>query len=689
MTAKGAAPPRIPNIYHFVFGLKPQIEPFHLLHYLCLASCAAVNKPERIILHLRNEPWGELWDLIRPKVEIAPIPESELEISFPYQDETIRKFSYAHVSDFIRLRALHDQGGIYADMDTLFIAPPPPELFSQSCVMGRELVDVSAPAQPEGSLCNAYIMAEPQAPFLAKWRERMPEAFDGSWSNHSTFLPYRLSREFPDLIRVEPESRFFAFDWTRKGVKQLFEQDCAPPAGAVSIHLWAHLWWDADRTDISDFNHTLLTPDYVAHAPVTYARLARRFLPPAMAPSILTRWRDRLLRRGAREPGRLSTIGAQGDRTGRAVLLTHIPPDPNGVGLARRAWRWATELAAEGELEILLVSPHQPPPPSFVLPGVLRHIPLAGAPLSSRGLADWMDPDRNVAEILSGLPGPTPDRIVVFRFYLHDIAARLPPAWRGRVEIDCDDWEAATRWSLATIAFRRGDFATAWRRSLEAGRYARLEREILPSYARVHVAAFEDVRRLRRLTGARHIEASPNKIVAGPGNSPPPLRANSRMLLFVGALFYPPNEDAMLWFGAAILPELRRLAPGVRIVAAGRAEERLQRQLARDGIDYVHAPEDLAPLYAEAAAVIAPLRGGGGTKLKVLEAWQNERPLVATSHAMRGVVAKSGRHVLIADRPRDFARACALLLEDQDLAARLAREGGALVRELYSMDAPL
>ncbi len=127
-----AAPPRIPNIYHFVFGLRPQDEPFHLLHYLCLASCAAVNKPERIILHLRNEPWGELWDLIRPEIEIVPIPDSDLDVALAYDDEAIRRFSYAHVSDFIRLRVLHEQGGVYADMDTLFVAPPPPELFSQS-----------------------------------------------------------------------------------------------------------------------------------------------------------------------------------------------------------------------------------------------------------------------------------------------------------------------------------------------------------------------------------------------------------------------------------------------------------------------------------------------------------------------------------------------------------------------------
>ncbi len=283
-------PHRIPNLYHFVFGLRPQTEPFHLAHYLCLASCLAVNTPDRIILHLRNEPWGELWDLIRPQIEIAPIPESDLALDLTYDDDYVKSFNYAHISDFIRSRILFEYGGVYADMDTLFVTPPPVEFFNQSCVMGREAVDSSALSSPEGSLCNSYIMAQPGSPFVKIWMERMPNAFDGSWSNHSTFLPYRLSQEFPELIRVEPESRFFAFEWTRTGIARLFERDCPLPSDAVSLHLWEHLWWDFERRDFSDFSHVQLTPAYVAHARTTYARLARPFLPPHIVPSAMTYW---------------------------------------------------------------------------------------------------------------------------------------------------------------------------------------------------------------------------------------------------------------------------------------------------------------------------------------------------------------------------------------------------------------
>lgn len=279
-----AWPHKIPNIYHFVFGLQPQTKPFHLMHYLCLASCRAVNAPDRIVLHLRNEPWGELWELIRPHIEIETIPDSDLALNLHYNDDYVRSFGYAHISDFIRLRVLFEHGGVYADMDTLFVKPPPTELFDQPCVMGREAIGGPIP-QPENSLCNAYIMATPKSSFVRIWMECMPKAFDGSWSNHSTFLPYRLSRHFPDLIRVESESRFFAFDPTRDGIAQLFERDCSVPSDAVSLHLWAHLWWDPERRDFSDFSHVQLTPAYVAHARGTYARLARPFLPGHIAPS--------------------------------------------------------------------------------------------------------------------------------------------------------------------------------------------------------------------------------------------------------------------------------------------------------------------------------------------------------------------------------------------------------------------
>ena len=208
-----------------------------------------------------------------------------------YTDPKVEKYRYAHLADFIRLRLLLDHGGVYADMDTLFLSALPVEFFGFPCVMGREAVDPFVPAGAVGgSLCNAFIMAEPGSAFIRRWLDEMPGAFDGSWSRHSTFLPYRLSQQFGDLLHVEPENSFFALDWTPSGLADLFERRVTLTEPAYSLHLWAHLWWDPARRDFSRFNAKRLTTGYVHHADTTYARLARRFMPPGLSPS-KTRYR--------------------------------------------------------------------------------------------------------------------------------------------------------------------------------------------------------------------------------------------------------------------------------------------------------------------------------------------------------------------------------------------------------------
>lgn len=272
---------RVPNQFHFVFGLRPQTEPFHLMYYLCLKSCIAVNRPERVLFHCLHEPWGAYWDRIRPALEVRRIVADERISAFAYADPAIEPYRYAHLADIARLNILIAHGGIYADIDTLFVAPVPREFFGRSCTLGLERADgrQAAIRFAGGSLCNAWIMAEPDAPFLTLWRDAFWSGFDGSWSAHGTALPYRLSREHPDMINIEAARSFFHFDWTACGIKALFEQKEMLPQGVYSLHLWGHLWCDSARRDVSCFHAGRLTPAYVRHANTTYAIYARRHLP--------------------------------------------------------------------------------------------------------------------------------------------------------------------------------------------------------------------------------------------------------------------------------------------------------------------------------------------------------------------------------------------------------------------------
>jgi hypothetical protein len=271
---------RIPNVFHFVFGLKQQTEPFHLAFYLCLESCRQVNEPDEIFLYYHYEPYGRYWELIRPHLTLVRVPLSTPVDRFAYAKPAVAQFRYAHQSDFIRLERLLERGGIYADIDTLFVSPFPAELMEKPFVLGRE-GDLPRPGSDalQLSLCNALIMAEPGAEFGRMWLDEMPNAFDGTWSNHSTILPARLSEQHPETIHVEPKRTFYKHGWTPPEIRTLLQQLDADFEGVVSMHLWSHLWWSKRRTDFSLFHGGKITERRVARGDTTYSAAARRFLP--------------------------------------------------------------------------------------------------------------------------------------------------------------------------------------------------------------------------------------------------------------------------------------------------------------------------------------------------------------------------------------------------------------------------
>lgn len=273
----------IPKSFHFVFGLRPQTEPFHLMYYLCLASCIEVNKPDKVYFYYLNEPYGPWWDLIKPHLTLERVELNRFVAEFPYDSSCGIQHSYAHHADFIRLEKLLERGGVYADLDTLFVNELPEEFYNEQFVLGEELGQV-IDGKYHGSLCNAWIMSAPNSEFGKKWLANMKEMFDGSWSAHSTLLPFKMSQQFPNLIRVEPERSFFKHRWTNQGIRELFEDLDEDLGGVYSFHLWSHLWWEKDRMDFSYFHHGLLTEEYVKYADTTYAHIARHFLPKTITP---------------------------------------------------------------------------------------------------------------------------------------------------------------------------------------------------------------------------------------------------------------------------------------------------------------------------------------------------------------------------------------------------------------------
>lgn len=274
---------RIPRHFHFIFGLRKQSEPFHVLHYLCLESCLQVNRPEKLMLYYHYEPYGPYWDLIKDRITLEHLSRDTLKQHMQhFNRNSDSSFNYAHHSDFIRLEKLLEHGGVYADMDTLFLRPIPDELYNKSFVLGRE---IPATDKTTGivhhSLCNALILSEPGAPFADIWLKRMPDAMGASYTSHSCRLAHALSLEFPQHIHVEPAATFYPFMWTYEDMRALLKKNHGQWNGACSVHLWASLWWSHDNTRLDSWSLNRQTERHIRKVDTTFTLAARRFLPQA------------------------------------------------------------------------------------------------------------------------------------------------------------------------------------------------------------------------------------------------------------------------------------------------------------------------------------------------------------------------------------------------------------------------
>jgi hypothetical protein len=276
----------IPRYFHFVFGLRAKPQPLHLVHYLCLRSCLEIQKPEKLFFHFYHLPYGRYWELIRDSLVLNRVEPISTVEKFRYRDTNIgNRYRYAHHADFIRLDVLNQYGGVYADLDTLFVNPYPARLFQEEFVLGRE-PDVFCPVrqQTRSSLCNALILAKPNSRFGTTFRESMEQALDGTWSNHSCQLASELAMQHPDWLHIEPQVSFYKYIWTKEGIASLLTESPDTPGASdddvLSIHLWAHLWWSWLRRDFTTFHAGRLTESFIASTDTTYNVIARQFLPP-------------------------------------------------------------------------------------------------------------------------------------------------------------------------------------------------------------------------------------------------------------------------------------------------------------------------------------------------------------------------------------------------------------------------
>ena len=225
------------------------------------------------------------------------------------------------------------------------------------------------------------------------------------------------------------------------------------------------------------------------------------------------------------------------------------------------------------------------------------------------------------------------------------------------------------------------------RRFIQLVRTVRFERRFFRKAARCLFVSEQDLAITERVAPGLRAELVQNGVdfehYAPDGEPPQP-----NTLVFEGTMSHVPNVEGVRFFCRRVLPLLRRTHPDVRFKIVGRnpTPRVLELASATNGVEVTGFVDDVRPHVRPAAAFVCPLIGGAGLKNKVLQAWAMEKAVVATRISLGGLEALDGENVLVAEGAEALAAACARVLSDRGLAARLGAAGRRTVMERYSWD---
>jgi sugar transferase (PEP-CTERM/EpsH1 system associated) len=203
----------------------------------------------------------------------------------------------------------------------------------------------------------------------------------------------------------------------------------------------------------------------------------------------------------------------------------------------------------------------------------------------------------------------------------------------------------------------------------------RYEARVCRELDRVVVVSDADREALQELVPGLRSSVVPNGVDTTyflPGD---PGAESDTTLVFTGKMDFRPNVDAVLWFGQEVLPLVHDEIPEARFNVVGRNPHPRLRSLGQESsVTLTGYVDDVRPYIAGAGVYVVPLRVGGGTRLKVLEAMSMGKAIVSTSLGCEGIDVTHDRHLVIADQPRAFAKSVVELLRNRSRRRELGIE---------------
>lgn len=283
-----------------------------------------------------------------------------------------------------------------------------------------------------------------------------------------------------------------------------------------------------------------------------------------------------------------------------------------------------------------------------------------------------------VAQALQAQPAVVlAHRLPAFTPLLPALGAQRPP-----ILFDMDDIEHR--------ALRRGLMhASRWPsehlRLLHLPALMLRERTAVRSSVHSFVCSDNDAIALRKLAGCDSVSAIPNAIAA-PEVLPAKQEAG-HTLGFIGSFVHPPNLDAAQWLLTEMWPRIRAAFPQARVRIAGAGSRAaLAQHMGQPGIEVLDFVPDIADFYRGIDVMLAPLRFGAGTRIKIIEAAGYGLPTVATTLGAEGLVLRDGHDIVIADSVSALADQAIRLLGDAGLAQAIGRQARISYEQHYSRD---
>lgn len=384
----------------------------------------------------------------------------------------------------------------------------------------------------------------------------------------------------------------------------------------------------------------------------------------------------------------------------RILLICQVMPAESGSGVSMRLYNWAQSLSREGDLTILLVSQeitHTSNSINGIKAKIICHDNQKAAAASGRwhdSILPEMFKKWDTAKLTSSLKefkSQSFDVVVVSRL-------RLAPVWRilkNRLHVsskksilDFDDIESIALWRQL-----RSNYKTQKLRKI-----AWTARECLKLYIAeinsnrlfdfVVTCSKTDAKKLKNWWFIKHSTHVPN-CVQETTPQKTPHNTSKPNILFVGTLNYAPNEQGIKWFIEEAWGPIKEILKPKQIeptlTVVGKNPTSWMREMRHDDSIFIYGNvESVNPFYSRATLVICPIFQGGGTRIKILEAFSHSRAVVSTTLGAEGIEAIDNEHILIANTATEFIATITNLIQNTRKTTSIEKKAFELFNEKYS-----